>query len=179
MVTKAMPRWATPERQQALVNLFEQSHGFCVYGHKNCLNPDHHYENFIGDLIKDWQGSDREERAMLWEIERKAIHSLGERMNPLRGRFSAVSREIYHGDQPLYYLVGLGFSGVTQRPFAKIRVSSSYMVLHVDLGELLRRKFAGKCKRRKAARYGKPQKLDPFPEMAELIERAIRDYRSK
>ena len=177
---QAMPRWATPERQQHLVRLFERSGGFCVWGHPNCQNADHHYEEFINALIKDWRSDDRQEQAALWELERKAMHALGERIEPVRGMFSAISRDIYHGDQPMYYLMGLGWSAVTKTPFAKVRVASTYEVLFVDLGDTLKRKFnVSKNRRRKALRYGKSLPLEADQQMALMIQRAVIDHRNK
>ena len=52
--------------------------------------------------------------------------------------FNPISREIFYDNQPEYYLEGLGISGITFKPFAKVRLSSSLIALHVDIGDLLR-----------------------------------------
>jgi len=172
--TSTLPKWATPERQQHLVAIFLRSSGFCVFGHRNCLVPEHHYEVFIEGLIADWKADDREQRQAEWQAERKAIHSLGEQSYPLRGTFSAISREIWGSNQALFYIEGLGISGVTLKPFAKVRVSSSYMRLYVDLGDSLRK--LSKSKRRKAIRYHKPLPKETEEKVNLLVREAIRHY---
>ena len=169
----AVPKWATTDRKAHLVKLFLDSGGFCVFGHKNCLIPDHHYEVYIDALIGDWQAEDREQARFEWEAERKAIHSLGERRYR-EGRFGSISRDIFYSQQPLYYLEALGVSGVTLTPFAKIRLGNSYMRLYVDLGDSLR--GVSKNQRRKAIRYGRalPKVIDE--RIAATIKEAVRHY---
>jgi len=165
----ARPKWATPDRQAHLVSLFHRSRGFCVYGHKNCLVPEHHYEIFIEDLIGDWVSDDRAQRLAEWQAERKAIHSLGERRLPLRGQFSAIGKDVFYGNQPQFYLLELGMSGLTYKPFARVRLASSFMHLHVNLGDTLKK--VSKNKRRKAIRYGKIDR-----QIQELCKSAVKDY---
>lgn len=172
--TETLPKWATPERRTVLVRLFLDSRGFCVFGHRQCLIPEHHYPVYIEGLIHDWKAIDREQSQAEWEAELRAIHSLGERTYPLRGQFSAVSREIFADSQPLYYFDGQSISGITLTPFIRVRIASSYVRLYVDLGEALRE--VSKSKRRKAIRYGKP-----LPKSTEVLIRrkvleAIRHY---
>lgn len=151
MVNK--PKWANPTRQTHLVTLFLRSKGFCVFGHPKCTIPEHHYEIFIDDLIADWKASDRQDRQADWQAEFEARHSTHERTYPLHGRFSGIGQDIYFDNQPEYYLEGLGVSGLTFKPFAKLRLASSYIRLHVDLGDIL--KPMSKSKKRKSVRYGK------------------------
>lgn len=169
----AMPKWATTDRRSHLVKLFLDSGGFCIYGHKDCLIPAHHYEVYIEYLISDWKSEDREQARLDWIEERKAIHSLGE-PRYREGRFGTISREVFFGNQPAYYLEALGISGLTLTPFAKIKLGSSYMRLYVDLGDSLR--GASKNQRRKAIRYGKvlPKVIDE--RIAETIREAVRHY---
>jgi hypothetical protein len=173
-VKSKLPKWATPERRQKLIELFTRSGGFCVFGHKNCLIPEHHYELFIEDLIADWKQADREQREAEWLMTLKAIHSLGEHKYPLRGQFSAISKAIWGDSQPLFYVQHLGISGITLKPFAKVKVPSSYMTLHVNLGDTLRK--VGKCKRRKAIRYGKPLPRTIEQEISLIVREAIFHY---
>ena len=150
---KRYPRWVTLDRQSHLVNLFVRSQGFCVFGHKPCPCPEHHYELFIEHLIKDWVSDDRAQGQADWQAQRQLLHSLGERREPLRGRFSAISKDIFYSEQPQFYLLGLGISGLTFTPFAKVRLASNFVHLFVDLGDTL--KAVSKNQRRKAIRYGK------------------------
>jgi len=172
--TNSQPKWATLDRQTFLVQLFLSSGGFCIYGHKNCLISEHHYYLHSEVLIKGWKQDDREQSRAEWELESKALHSLGEQSYPLSGRFSAISKDIFASNQPLYYLDGQSVSGLTLTPFVKVRLASSYMRLYVDLGQALR--TVSKSKRRKAIRYGKP-----LPREAQILIRrkayeAVRDY---
>lgn len=174
MTTESLPKWATLDRRTLLVQLFLSSGGFCVFGHKQCLIPEHHYYLYIEPLIRDWKQIDREQDLTDWEAEQKVLHRLGERSYPVTGRFSAISRVIFADSQPLYYLEGQAVSGLTLKPFVKVRIASSYMRLYIDLGEALRQ--VSKSRRRKALRYSKP-----FPREIEITIRrkvleAVRDY---
>ena len=172
--TENLPKWATLDRRKVLVQLFLSSGGFCVFGHKKCLIPEHHYHLYIEFLIEDWKQLDRALSQAEWEAERKVLHSLGERTYPIRGQFSAVSREIFADNQPLYYLEGQSVSGLTLTPFVKVRMASSYMRLFVDLGEALRQ--VGKNQRRKAIRYGKPLPQEIQVIIRRKVLEAVRDY---
>ena len=147
-----LPKWATPERQAHLVNLFVRSGGFCIYGHKPCPNPEHHYVPFTEGLIQDWIGDDRAERQALWQAEQRAMHFLNER-GKAKGRFDAIAKDVFYAKQPLYYVEGLGISGLTFKPFAKVRLASSFTCLHVDISHAV--KGISKNRKRKAIRYGK------------------------
>jgi len=174
--TQTLPKWATLDRRNILVQLFLDSGGFCVYGHKNCLIPEHHYSLYIELLIKDWKHLDRELDNALWQAERKALHSSGQRTYPIRGQFSAISRDIYAESQPLYYLEGQAVSGLTLMPFVRVRLASSYIRLYVDLGEALRQ--VSKNKRRKAIRYGKALPKSVKRAISSKVLEAVRDYYS-
>lgn len=168
------PKWATLDRQHALVKLFVKSKGFCVFGHTNCDIPAHYYEVFIEGLITDWQADDREQATADWQAEQRRLHSLAERQYPLRGAFSAISKDIFFADQPAYYIIGLGISGVTFRPFALIRLASSFVSLFVDIDDSL--KGLSKNKRRKAIRYGKQLTPERQTQVASLCRLAVKHY---
>ncbi len=164
------PKWSTPIRKAQLVKLFLDSGGFCILGHSNCTIPAHHYEVYIEYLIEDW----KEEDKLDWRLERLAMHNLGERRYPVTGRFNNISQDIFHDQQPLYYLEGLGMSGVTLMPFARVKIASSYLRLYIDLGNSLR--GTSKNKRRKAIRYGKELPKSIQEGIGEKIRLAVRDY---
>ena len=176
MKTQIMPKWSTLDRRNVLVQLFLSSGGFCVYGHKKCLIPEHHYHLYTEFLIQNWKQLDREQRQAEWEAERKVIHSLGELRYPVLGRFNAISKDIFAGTQPLYYWEGQSISGITLKPFVKVRIASSYMRLFIDLGEALRE--VSKSKRRKAIRYGKPLPQETQVAIRRIVLEAVRDYMS-
>jgi len=169
-----LPKWSTSNRQAHLIKLFLDSGGFCIFGHKNCPFPEHHYEIYIEGLIDDWKAEDREQASLDWQEEQRALHSLGERKTPIRGRFNNISVDIFHDKQPLFYLEALGMSGLKLQPFAKVKVSSSYMRLYIDLGDSLR--GTSKNKRRKAIRYGKELPKSIQERIAEKVSKAVRDY---
>ncbi len=171
-----IPQWLTPERKEALIRLFTVSRGFCVYGHKNCPIPEHHFSVYIEYLIHDWKELDRDLQNAILEAERNALHRLPQRRFPLEGRFNAVSRDIYAESQPLFYLDGQSVSGVTLQPFVKARIASSYIRLYVDLSGVL--KQVSKSKRRKALRYGKPLPNEIVNQINSQVLLAVRDYYS-
>ena len=168
------PKWINPTRQAHLVSLFVRSQGFCVFGEPNCTIPEHHYEIFIESLIDDWQADDREQAKLDWQAERKIMHSLHEKNLPIRGRFNNISSEIWHTQQPVYYLESLGMDGLKLKPFAKVKLSGSYLHLYVDLGDSLR--GISKNKKRKAIRYNKPLPQQANDTVSQLIMKAVKHY---
>jgi len=169
-----LPKWSTPDRQAYLVKLFLDSGGFCIFGHKPCSVPEHHYSIYIEGVIDYWKAEDREQAKLDWLAEQEALHSLGERRYPITGRFNNISMDIFFDKQPLYYLEGLGMSGLKLQPFAKVKLASSYMRLYIDLGNSLR--GTSKNKRRKAIRYGKPLPKEVEAIVREQVWLAVRDY---
>jgi hypothetical protein len=173
-MARRYPKWSTPSRQVLLVKLFQDSQGFCVYGHHPCLIPEHHYEIYTELLIDDWKAEDRLARHYDWLAERIQLHHTNDRRLPLQGQFSGVSKDIFFASQPDYYLLCLGVSGLTFKPFAQVRVSSSFVSLYVDLGDTLKK--VSKSRRRKAIRYGKPLASDIQAEIADKCKMAVRHY---
>ena len=126
--------------------------------------------------IENWKDSDKEQSQAERKAERKALHDLGEIPYPTSGRFTAIDREIFAGNQPLYYFEGQAVSGLTFKPFVRVRIASSYMRLDVDLGETLRQ--VSKSRRRKAVRYGKALPLNIKREINKTLLIAVMDYYS-
>jgi hypothetical protein len=157
-----------------LVSLFVRSRGFCIYGEPNCTIPQHHYEVFIESLINDWKADDRETNRLEWKNELKIMHSMNEKTLPMRGRFNGVSSDIWHDSQPIYYLESMGMDGLKLKPFAKVKLSSSYQHLYVDLGDSLR--SVSKNRKRKAIRYNKPLPQSANDIVSKLIIEAVKDY---
>lgn len=141
-----------------------------MFGERPCPYPEwHHYEPYTERLITEWKADDRAQAVAVRKAEERALHGLAER-GPIRGQFSAIGRDVYFGQQPQYYIVGLGISGLTFRPFAKVRLASSYVHLFVDIGEAL--KGESKSRRRKAIRYGRG-----VPEaVRQEVGKAVRHY---
>jgi len=168
------PKWVNPTRQAHLVSLFVRSRGFCIYGEVNCTITEHHYEVFIESLINDWKADDRETNRLEWNNERKLMHALNEKTLPMRGRFNGVSSDIWHDSQPIYYLESIGMDCLKLKPFAKVKLSSSYQHLYVDLGDSLRK--VSKNRKRKAIRYNKPLPQSANDIVSKLIIEAVKDY---
>ncbi|MBA7668955.1 hypothetical protein ES703_77075 [subsurface metagenome] len=170
----SMPKWFTPVRKNYLVQLFLKSGGFCVFGHRPCPYPEHHYESYIEGLIRYWIDEDRARDNAQWQAEKLILHKTAERSSPLHGQFSGVERDIFYANQPLYYIEGLGIGVVQLKPFAKVRLASSFLRLHIDLGNALRE--ATKNQKRKAIRYGKPLPPSIEEKVSELIKNAVTHY---
>ena len=168
------PKWVTLNRQTHLVKLFIDSKGFCVYGHKPCPIPSHHYEIYIEAIIAEWQADDRIQRQADWQDERRTLHSTSDRRFPLHGQFSAVSKDIFFAEQPLYYLSGFGISGLTFKPFAKVKLPSSFVYLYVNIDKALGR--LSKNKRRKAIRHGGRIPLAVEEDIGDICKSAVKHY---
>ena len=132
------------------------------------------YDLKAEQAIEGWKSDDRETRRLEYTLESIALHRLAEPKLPLRGRFSAISRDIWKSTQPLYYLEGLGISGLTLQPFVRVRLSSSFMRIYVNLGDSLR--GVSKSKKRKAIRYGKPLPLAIEQAINSLVKASVQDY---
>jgi hypothetical protein len=111
------------------------------------------YELKSETLIKGWIADDRAQAQAEYKAEYEARHRDYERHTPLHGRFSAIGKDIYYDSQPEFYLEAMGISGITFKPFAKLRLASSYTRLFVDLSEVFQP--LSKNKKRKAVRYGR------------------------
>ncbi len=175
-----MPKWLTIDRKLSLAKII-LAYSSKLSGWKVDLdtgkiyNPE--YEEHFEALVKYWRSGDRLDDRLAWLEEQKAIHSLGEKAYPLRGRFSNIAQAIWHDRQPVYYIEAIGMSGVTLKPFAKVKIGSSFMRLHVDLGDSLKRTpTLSKNARRKAIRYGKALPLDSERKVNELVKLAVKDY---
>jgi hypothetical protein len=132
------------------------------------------YELKWREAIADWKTDDKRQ----WQLERKALHSLGEYPDNSRSRFNAIGRDIYAGKQPIFYREGLGVSAMTFRTIAKVRIASSYwrLYIEVDLSKAL--KVESKNARRKAIRYGKRLQHQTEAEIDRLCWQAVRHYLS-
>jgi hypothetical protein len=133
------------------------------------------YDLKLSEVIGDWIAEDKQAKA----YERKAIarllHTIPE-VGKLRGQFNAISRDIYHESQPIYFIECLGISGLTFKPFAKVRIASSYVRLHVDLKAPLAN--VSKNRKRKFIRYGKGLPIEVQREVELSCNQAIAHYLS-
>lgn len=168
------PRWATEPRRLLLARITAEYIGRSGWQIDLETGEVYHpgLEQRLNSLIRDWVAADRQQAAADWRAERQLLHVTSDRRYPPRGTFNAVSRDLFYQQQPPYYVVGIGVSGLTLRPFAKVRLASSWVALHVDLDNTLRK--ASKNARRKAIRYGR---LTDTARRA--IANAVKDYLSK
>jgi len=133
------------------------------------------YDLKLAEVIEDWIREDKQAKA----YERKAIsrmlHLIPE-VGALRGQFNAISRDIYHESQPIYFIECLGISGLTFKPFAKVRIASSYTRLFVDLQAPLT--SVSKNRKRKYIRYGKGLPMGVERQVELSVNKAIAHYLS-
>ena len=133
------------------------------------------YDLRIAEVIEDWVREDRQSRAFEGKAIARLLHTIPE-VGKLRGEFSAIGREIYLDSQPQYYVECLGISGLNFKPFAKVRIASSYTRLLVDLQAPLSR--VSKNRKRKYLRYGKGLPMDIAKEVELSCNKAIAHYLS-
>jgi hypothetical protein len=172
----AKPKWVTPDRQTFLAKLtldYIPKSGWQIdIATGEVYHPE--LDRRINALVKDWALADRARRQAEWQAERRQIHSLGERRYPVKGQFNAIAKDIFYGEQPEFYIEGLGVSGLTFKPFAMVRLASSPIRLFIDLGDSL--KGISKARKRKAVRYGKPLPSDVEQAIQDKIALAVRQY---
>jgi hypothetical protein len=132
------------------------------------------YDVVEQNTIEGWRAEDRAKRDADWKAERAAMHRNANRSYPVGGQFDAIAKDEFFATQPLYYRVGMGFSAVTLRPFAKVKLPSGVVELHVDIGDAL--KPVSKNARRKAIRYGRGLPLDVQSRIDHLCAEAVKRY---
>ncbi len=160
------PLWATPQRRANLVELFDKSGGFCVYGEgQDCMairairfNPSqpvpkrfrqHLYEFHSEWLIEEWKADDRDMRAALSKLERRRLHALPRITH--RGQFDSLQREAFLAERPVFRIVGIGVNAFTQKRIAQVEIPGLHTTIWVDLSGIFNP--SSKNKLRKLARY--------------------------
>lgn len=179
------PLWFNAKRASELVSLFDEHGNKCLHGHPVCSNPEHYiarddkgnvvvqrlYDKIVADKVADYKAEDK----ALWHRERKEMHDLGEPLRYYRGRWNAIAKDIYYTTQPTYVFKGLGVSAVTFKPIAKVRISSTYWYLYIDVPIQSAFKTVSKNARRKAIRYnvlkqGVSDKIDS------IVNKTVSEY---
>jgi hypothetical protein len=133
------------------------------------------YDLRLAEVIGDWIAEDKQAKAYERTAISRMLHSIPE-VGKLRGEFNAISRDIYHESQPIYFIECLGISGLTFNPFAKVRIASSYVRLHVDLKAPLAN--VSKNRKRKYIRYGKGLPIEVQRDVELTCNKAIAHYLS-
>jgi hypothetical protein len=135
------------------------------------------YEYLSESFIDDWKRDSRQQAAEEYKALHKALHSVPTR---LRNR-SSFNADNFYDNQPIYYIVGYGVSGITFQPLVRIRLPSSHTQLIVKLPHNIfaRSPIISKSLMRKHLRYGKP-----LPEPADVIinrlcAKAVNNYRER
>lgn len=170
------PKWASVRRQLYLARItlpFLLESGWQL----DLLTGEFYHpelEALYNRLIANWQEDDRAEREALWQAEQREIHNLAE-VGRLKGEFNFIARDIFFDRQPQFYVEGLGISGLTFIPFAKVRLASSFVALYVDLDDALR--GLSKNQRRKAIRYKRPLPQSTREAVEQKVSLAVRHFR--
>jgi hypothetical protein len=171
------PLWITPERKLYIASLYQRY--LTRSGWRVDLRTSEAYhpelDTLVHSVIMDWVQDDLAGRRYEQRLADRELHRLNER-GALRGHFNAISRSIYFDNQPMYELQGLGVSGLTFRPFAKVRIASSLVALHVDITGALRP--LSKCKKRKVIRHGRPLPSEILANVSEVCAVAVSRYLS-
>ena len=131
------------------------------------------YDKLSREVVADWVKDDQSKRAYERKLAQRELHFLPSR-GRLRGMFGAISREIYHDNQPLWYFENIGFSVVKSSPFAVVRIASSFTRLHIDIGAELRK--VSKNRKRKFTRYGKALPIPVQLAVEKTVNKAIKSY---
>lgn len=147
----------------------------CAYGDYPCYAPyQSHYESVETSLIREWIGDDKAQRQAKSQAEQRLLHRLPER-GRVKGEFNAISRDIFFGNQPEWYIEGIGVSGLTYLAFVKVKLASSFVALYVELPKGIFGQVS-KAKRRKAIRYGKPLAKSIQERIDQACSKAVRHY---
>jgi hypothetical protein len=144
-------------------------------------------------LIKDWSELDRSLKAAEAESEQRRMHEGVPKTERFLGRFSDVSREIYHDEQPSFYIKALSVipgagPGGRALPVAIVELSSSTdydptsrkwapKTLRIDISEAV--KTISKNARNKALRYGKPLPGPDQLEVEKIVAKAVMAERAR
>jgi len=171
------PLWITPERKLCIASLYQRF--ITKSGWKLDLRTGEAYhpelDKLVHSFVMYWAQDDLAGKRYEQRLADRELHRLNER-GALRGHFNAISRSIYFDNQAMYELQGLGVSGLTFRPFAKVRIASSLVALHVDITEALRP--LSKCKKRKVIRHGEPLPSEILANVSEACSLAVSRYLS-
>lgn len=135
------------------------------------------YDVLESGIVKYWVDGDRVDSRRERIAEQKILHDLAELPTKARGRFNAISREIYASNQPLYYVEAMGISPVDLKPYALVKIASSKTRLYIDVSESL--KYRAKVSvnaRRKAKRYGRGIPITQDRAISQIIRLAVMDY---
>jgi hypothetical protein len=170
-----LPQWATAQRRQHLVDLFDRCGGYCIFGDAGCRIDEHHYELSIEGIIDSWKAEDRERRAYEWKLEQRQI--IDGTYGQYGTTFDPVARDVYVNSRPAYYLVGMGVNPFTYQRVALVRIPSTFVHLFVDVGSAVKSvQGVSKNAKRKAVRHGKIRQGALMAEIDQLCKAAVADW---
>lgn len=121
--------------------------------------------------IESWKKEDRLLRQAELRAWQRELHRLPTRNKP-RCEFNADN---FFDNQPIYYLDGFGINALTFKPFARVRLSSGYACIFVELDKGIFRGVS-KSRKRKAIRYGKPLPETTDKRVNLLVRQAVKHY---
>ncbi len=176
-----LPKWCTPERQRQMVEIFQWTHGLCVYGHPQCPVEAHCYEAYLDEqLIPDWVSMDALERAWQWKVEQRRMHTIPDRKgwnnsykligSKLRHR-GPITMEQWRDAQPLFEIMGYSVNPLTMHKTALVRIPGAPVRLLVDVERVV---FPSKRQLRRARRTG-----ERFPSVVEVCKAAVLDWKAR
>ena len=158
------------------IELEQSVYWSCEYGEQTCKQPfQFHYELYTDELIRFWNSYDHELDKYAWLSERVALHSLGERRTPIRGRFNNISRDIRMANQPSYYIEAITLDALTLKPVAEIKLANSWLHLFIPLGDSLLP--LTRNARKKVTKYGKPLPQSVHNRIIDIINEAVTEYK--
>lgn len=136
--------------------------------------PLSYYRKVSEGAIEAWKADDREERSYLWKLEQQQI------LDGTYGRygsdFDPVARDVYHQQQPAYYLLGFGIGAESKKRIAVIRVPSTYIRLYVEVADAFQGVSISKNKKRKMARYQAGPPAAIWERIDSLCSQAVDGY---
>lgn len=178
-----LPQWSTPERRSQLVRLHERKLGQCIYRCSlGCMEPRHDYEHFVAELREEWVRDDRD--AARYQrflnshplISRFELGSFGGTWTPHHGEpYDPVKRDVHVSERPDFYVVGYSYDALRDTTVLTIRISGSYMRLHIDVGAPFSR--LSRNKRKKVRRTGAGVPVPAQQEINEKVRQAVLLYR--
>jgi hypothetical protein len=177
--------WQTPDRLNRLASLFLDYIQGSIAGtakgeaglHEDCVTGELYYPEYdalFRKLKLIWIDADREARLFAWQDENTARHSLNtQRLSPLKGKFSGISRDCFYDNQPIYTTESLGLNPFNFETYAKVKISSNNEILFVPLGKIFNNISVND--RRKARRYGYMSNI-LANKISEICTQAVNKY---
>ncbi|MDO8531248.1 MAG: hypothetical protein Q7T26_03625 [Dehalococcoidia bacterium] len=89
--------------------------------------------------------------------------------------YDPVKRDVHVSERPDFYVMGYSYDALRNTTVLTVRISGSYMRLHIDVGAPFSR--LSKNKRRKVCRYGAGVPVPAQKLIGEKVKQAVQLYR--